>query len=453
MPPTVLDFSAVLRSRERITGRPTHGPVFLYGLTFLVLATMASGCTPRSALPGESLRAVQPAVQDAANTALQAAAHGHATRTATAHANATSVLAQELIRLHHHRALASPSPAWLTRPGVPLHETAPRAATGIDHVLLISVDGIRSDALLALGPEGAPTWHRLKAEGASTLNARTDPRRSYTNPNHLGMITGRPTDGDDGHRLVSNRDLDGVVHTFRDNYTASIWDVTWNSGLRAVLFASKTKFDIFTRSWDADHAAPSPARPGAVGPRVEQENFTDLDDATTHAHALESLRNEAPPHLVFVHYGEPDGVGHGSGFDPTPGSPYMARISMVDGLMGELLDVVETHPRLAGRTAIVLTTDHGGEGRNHFNLEHPANWTIPFVVWGPGIAMGVDLYALNTAERADPGDGIASAADPPPVRNIEAGQVALRLLGLPPVPGSTVGLAPPLRVVNGPDAP
>jgi len=58
-----------------------------------------------------------------------------------------------------------------------------------DHVLLVSVDGVRGDALKALKPKQIPGWTRLMS-GAGTLNARTDPVKTVTLPNHVGMLTG-----------------------------------------------------------------------------------------------------------------------------------------------------------------------------------------------------------------------------------------------------------------------
>jgi len=64
---------------------------------------------------------------------------------------------------------------------------------------------------------------------------------------------------------------------------------------------------------------------------------------------------------------------------------------------------------------------------------------VPFYVWGPGVMVGADLYALNPASRLNPGTGRPNySASPQPIRNGEAANVALKLLGLGPVPGSTI---------------
>ena len=106
------------------------------------------------------------------------------------------------------------------------------------------------------------------------------------------------------------------------------------------------------------------------------------------------------------------------------------------------MDAVEADPRLAGRTAVVLTADHGGFGTDHRD-ERVEDYTVPFYVWGAGIP-AADLYALNPL-RADPGtENVGFVAERQPVRNGDAGNLALSLLGLCPLPGSTITPGAPL---------
>jgi hypothetical protein len=112
----------------------------------------------------------------------------------------------------------------------------------------------------------------------------------------------------------------------------------------------------------------------------------------------------------------------------------------MDAAIGQVLDAVEADPVLSGRTAVIVTADHGGTGTDHSNASDPFNYTIQFHAWGPGIPAGADIYLLNTGSRLDPGeDQLPCDTIVPPVRNGEAANLAAALLGLGPVTGSTIG--------------
>src|SRR5687767_5336990 len=75
-----------------------------------------------------------------------------------------------------------------------LIQIAPAQAE-IQHVIAISVDGLRGDFLQTFvdtAPAEFPNFVRLRNSGASTYHARCDYDFSETVPNHISMITGRP---------------------------------------------------------------------------------------------------------------------------------------------------------------------------------------------------------------------------------------------------------------------
>src|SRR5678815_2015335 len=149
-------------------------------------------------------------------------------------------------------ALAAPAPA-------PRFEGEARTleARTFRNAVLVSVDGLRSDALIAVPASQLPGFTRLQG-GASTLNARTDPDFTVTLPNHTGMITSRLVRGEAGHGWVENEDppAGATIGGEKGAYVAGIFDVAHDRGWRTALFSGKTKFSLYDASWDGEHGAP-----------------------------------------------------------------------------------------------------------------------------------------------------------------------------------------------------
>lgn len=349
---------------------------------------------------------------------------------------------------------------------------APAAATDqsppYDHVIVISIDGLRSDALL-VEPSSLPNLTRLR-RGASTLNARTDPDRTVTMPNHVCMVTGRSVNGPGGHEWAANDIIDDqdVLPDQHDHYIASMFDVAHDHGVRTGVFVSKAKLRILRKSWDVERGREDRVAPDHGRDKIDL--YATACDVTTAERdsssgpltdaVLDELRWPHARRLLFVHYRHPDDVGHDEGWDLTPGSPYLHSIARVDAQIGRLVAQIDDDSALRGRTAVILTSDHGGGGPflSHEREDLWINYVIPFMVWTGDESEAADLYALNPASRADPGlDRSAGPEAAPPIRNGDVGNLALSLLGLPPVPGSTLnarqdldaGVAPPPPTASG----
>lgn len=324
-------------------------------------------------------------------------------------------------------------------------EPAPVGPARAEYVLHVSIDGLRPDAITAQTPEALPAFARLRREGAFTDNARTDVDFRVTLPNHTSQLTGRPARGDDGHGWTLNSGPSGGVtlHSNRGEYVASVFDVAHDHGLRTGAYVSKSKFSLFDVSYNAEHGAPDTTGDDDGADKIDAFVYErDTNDLVERL--ADDLRAE-PSAYTFVHLLDPDWVGHSAGWDLALGSDYQGAVRRADGMLGRLLDVIEADPRLAGRTALIVTSDHGGHGTNHA-ADVPEDFIVPFYVWGPGVTPG-DLYDWNEGTRIEPGRGQISAdGSRQPVRNGDAANLALAILGLPPVPGSTAGAADPLRL-------
>lgn len=311
---------------------------------------------------------------------------------------------------------------------------SPPPSDGIQHVVFISVDGLNPQALGQLGPAGAPSFHLLISQGVSTLNARTTIEKTQTLPNHTSMATSRKVALPGGHGVSFNDDNGGTVHQAAGSYVVSVFDLVHDAGGSTVLLTgAKPKFNFLDRSWDAVNGAPDVT--GVDNGRDKIDVYFGGAGNVVTADLLGRLASPAPPRFAFVHYAEPDTAGHTSpgGF---MGPEYLAAVEAVDGFIGQVLDAVAADPDLAGRTVVVVTSDHGGIGFEHSNPLTPENYTVPFFAWGAGVAVGADLYALNS-DRLDPGVAQPPYSAPiPPIRSGEAANLVAELLGLPAVPGA-----------------
>jgi phosphopentomutase len=109
--------------------------------------------------------------------------------------------------------------------------------------------------------------------------------------------------------------------------------------------------------------------------------------------------------------------------------------------------MVETNSILQGKTTIIITADHGGYQTQHDTATNPLNFTIPFIVWGKGVSPRSDLYILNTSSRVSPNATTNPAyTGIQPIRNGDAGNLALHLLGLGPIPNSMINNNQDLKV-------
>jgi hypothetical protein len=300
---------------------------------------------------------------------------------------------------------------------------------GVTTVLAISIDGLNSAALRRLGREGAPTISRLMRQGAATFDARTERELTLTLPNHTGMVTGRRVDAARGGHGVSwndDRTEPATVQEAAGHPVGSVFSVVARAGGNAALFASKTKFSLWDRSWPEG---------------VDRETIR-----ADNARLVGDLKDDLRAHkrtFRFLHLSLPDRVGHARGF---LSRPYDDAIRRADTLVGRVVGLVERRRSLREHLAIVLTADHGGNRAGHYDPTVRANFRVPFVAWGPGVARGADLYDLNP-DYAEPGRRRTTyATERQPVRNGAVANLALDLLGLHAIGGSEHDAAQDLDV-------
>jgi len=239
------------------------------------------------------------------------------------------------------------------------------------HVLIIGLDGVRTDALKladtpnidALVATGAVTWDAF-AGGAFEPS---DPTHQATSsgPGWSSILTGVWVDK---HGVSDNsfggNNLANYPHFFAhvkaalpSNYLSSI--VNWDP-INDNLLAPFPGLADFTKEVNSDNA-------------VETSAVSHLASAD--------------PNALFLHFDDCDGAGHSSGFSPSD-SAYISTIEKTDEHIGGVLAAVQNRPNYANEDWVVLlSSDHGGNLTSHGG-HSPGERAIWIVAQGPGIAPG-----------------------------------------------------------------
>ena len=170
----------------------------------------------------------------------------------------------------------------------------------------------------------------------------------------------------------------------------------------------------------------------------------ERDDDKAAKALADSLRTK-PATFSFLHVAEPDEVGHDHDWME---SHYRRAVQETDRLLGTLLETIDQDPELRGSTVVLLVADHGGrlDREGHADVTDPANYRVPFLVWGAGVRAGEDLYTLNVEAYRYPGTGRPSYDGPQPIRNGDLANLVTDALDLPAMPGSQINVDQRLTV-------
>lgn len=248
-----------------------------------------------------------------------------------------------------------------------------------EHVVIISVDGLRPDAIARFG---ATTLQRLMREGSYTLQARTI-LPSKTLPSHTSMLTGVDVDQ---HGITWNTDeVDEHGHVD----VPTVFGLAKAQGLHTAAFFSKTKFHHLEAPNTIDYVR-SPR-----GGLFDSQWLAPM----TISHVERYLASGARPNLMFVHIGEPDFAGHLYGW---MSGMYGKAVREADEAVARVLAGADARFG-AGNYTVIVTSDHGGHGRSHGSADRE-DTTIPWITWGRSVAPGATLpgtvRTMDTAATA-----------------------------------------------------
>lgn len=245
--------------------------------------------------------------------------------------------------------------------------TPPPAPPTVKHVLIISEDGMRPDALTL---ERAPNHNALMRQGTTARTCDTI-NQSDTLPSHASMLSGFAAQ-DHGLRWNSLQPSKGYIHV------PTIFSIAKAHGMSTAMFVGKTKLRHIARPGSVDHYE----RPTFLCSGVVKAAGAYL--AAEH------------PQVMFVHFADPDEYGHSDGWM----SPaYLRGVEQSDRCLGQLMDSLAA-AGMADSTLVIVTADHGGHNRTHSGAKTiEVDRHIPWIARGPGVP--VDAWIEATVDTMD----------------------------------------------------
>ena len=245
---------------------------------------------------------------------------------------------------------------------------------GIAHVIVIGVDGLSP---LGIDDAETPVLDRLIREGAYTAKARGVMPTSSSS-NWASMIMGA---GPEQHGITSNGWQPGE---FEIEPT-----VSGPGGMFPTVFSALRADDpgctlACFHDW------------GGFGRLFERDLVDKIVDGDgprdTVSQAVAYLA-QAQPRFTFIHLDHVDHELHSHGF---LSENYRHGVEEADRLIGIVIESIEASP-LSGKTLVIITSDHGGEGTGHGGSTMN-EIQIPWLAWGAGVKDGhriespVDTY-------------------------------------------------------------
>lgn len=228
----------------------------------------------------------------------------------------------------------------------------------VEHIVLVSIDGLRPDAITE---KNAPNLFKLTQSGLYYPQAQTI-QRSVTLPSHTSMLTGLDSSR---HNVDKNKSLPGFI-----SHPTVMKLVHQNGQSTAALFAKK-KLNFLFSSDTVDY--------------VYGRGLNNIDFHQTYASnlATEFTRTwgKNAYNLTFIHIREPDSAGHKHGW---MSDEYLNQaVTAADQAVGQIYTSI-TNSRFANSTMLIITADHGGKDKIHWN-NNPEDLTIPWLAVHPDI--------------------------------------------------------------------
>ncbi len=257
--------------------------------------------------------------------------------------------------------------------------TATPLPAGIERALIISYDGLRTDAIAA-----APMNNLLELMKTSAYSLTSAITIAYpsTLPSHAAMLSGLC--------MAKN----GITYDKYFKYMGyskgvDIFDLAHAAGMRTVMVVSKDKLRQLAEPETTDVFE---VRYGE--PAVSKEAVAQIAQGFG---------------LMFVHFAGADLRGHKYGW---MSDPQFKVLQQGDEALGQILTALDENG-LRDTTLIIITADHGGHDKNHIGTKIE-DYRVPWIASGPTIVpaeITARLHTMDTAATVAYGLGLPLQAD------------------------------------------
>lgn len=237
----------------------------------------------------------------------------------------------------------------------------------VKHVVLIGFDGLGA---YAIADAQMPVLKQLMATGSWSLKARTVLPSSSAD-NWASMLMGAGTS----------------LHGYTE----------WDSKTPEIPSATVSQYGIFPGIFGLLRSSHPSAKTAVIynwegiGYLFEKEavDIVVHDEKATgdfYADTAAAIIRQEKPALTFIHFSQPDGVGHSIGHR-TP--EYYAELKNVDRRIGTIVQAVK-EAGIENQTIIIISADHGGINKGHGGKSLD-EVLIPWIIQGPGVKKGNEI--------------------------------------------------------------
>lgn len=316
----------------------------------------------------------------------------------------------------------------------------PMSASPAKRAIVVTVEGLRSYSMNPMVKQGKlPGIARMKAQGASTMNARTAVESTMPLPNLVSTLTGRVVHRSAGGHGVKSEKYRGTVHRAAGQYVPSVLEMVANTGGSTSLYSSNSSVSTIHKSWNA--AGSRPRVEG--GPRTTKIGRYGVykSDAAVVAQFRRTAKN--PTTYTHLHFSEPARAGRKYGFKS---KQYQAALRKVDGRIRTVRGIIGGSRTMLGSTMLFVVGTSGGYQKSPWLLAKAGNYSVPILVTGAGVQPAGDLYAMNPTRRSPGTRRVAYSAAA--ITTADVANLVLASLKLPALPGSTQNTTQQLTVLR-----